>query len=55
MGQSSPNRPSLFELLAEEQLRDLFHPVVRYALSVSQTTGFSASRLGGNLPEDGWR
>lgn len=27
-------RPSLFELLAQEQLRDLLHPVVRYVLSV---------------------
>ncbi|KAI9638709.1 Pex12 amino terminal region-domain-containing protein [Dioszegia hungarica] len=26
-------RPSLFELLAEEQLRDVLHPVVRYVLS----------------------
>ena len=31
---SSPDRPSLFELLADEQLRDLFHPVIRYVLSV---------------------
>lgn len=31
----SPDRPSLFELLADEQLRDLFHPVIRYVLSVS--------------------
>lgn len=28
-------KPSIFELLAEEQLRDLLHPVVRYVLSVS--------------------
>ena len=28
-------RPSLFELLAQEQLRDLLHPVFRYILSVS--------------------
>ncbi|WVF68357.1 hypothetical protein IAT40_003122 [Kwoniella sp. CBS 6097] len=27
------SRPSLFDLLAQEQLRDLFHPVVRYVLS----------------------
>ncbi|WWC92657.1 uncharacterized protein L201_007616 [Kwoniella dendrophila CBS 6074] len=26
-------RPSLFDLLAQDQLRDLFHPVVRYFLS----------------------
>jgi len=34
---SSPvslERPSLFELLAEEQLRQLFHPITRYVLSV---------------------
>lgn len=28
-------RPSLFDLLAQEQLRDLLHPVFRYVLSVS--------------------
>ena len=38
-GPSSPNRPSIFELLAEDQLRDLFHPVVRYVLSVSLRAG----------------
>ncbi|WWC73836.1 uncharacterized protein I206_107808 [Kwoniella pini CBS 10737] len=27
------DRPSLFDLLAQDQLRDLFHPVVRYVLS----------------------
>ncbi|WVR07920.1 hypothetical protein IAU60_004963 [Kwoniella sp. DSM 27419] len=27
------SRPSLFDLLAQEQLRELFHPVVRYVLS----------------------
>lgn len=31
----SHDRPSLFELLAEEQLKDLYHPVIRYVLSVS--------------------
>jgi peroxin-12 len=35
-------RPSLFELLAQEQLRDLLHPVVRYVLSVG--TQFSIQR-----------
>jgi len=55
MRQPSPNRPSLFELLAEEQLRDLFHPVVRYVLSVSQTAGFSFSRWGGKLAGGGWK
>ncbi|GAA6012955.1 hypothetical protein JCM10207_008394 [Rhodosporidiobolus poonsookiae] len=29
-----PHRPSLFELAAQEQLRDLLSPVVRYVLSV---------------------
>jgi hypothetical protein len=31
----SHDRPSLFELLAEEQLKDLYHPVIRYVLSAS--------------------
>jgi hypothetical protein len=31
----SHSRPSLFELIAQDQLRDLLHPVVRYVLSVS--------------------
>ncbi|KIY34203.1 peroxin-12 [Cryptococcus gattii E566] len=30
---SNVNAPSLFDLLAQEQLRDLFHPVLRYILS----------------------
>ncbi|GAA5919352.1 hypothetical protein JCM1841_004357 [Sporobolomyces salmonicolor] len=32
--QSDPYRPSLFELAAQDQLRDLLSPVVRYVLSV---------------------
>ncbi|GAA5833839.1 hypothetical protein JCM11251_005982 [Rhodosporidiobolus azoricus] len=32
--QQDPHRPSLFELAAQEQLRDLLSPVVRYVLSV---------------------
>ncbi|WVQ66195.1 uncharacterized protein L199_004374 [Kwoniella botswanensis] len=28
-----PSRPSIFDLLAQDQLRELFHPVVRYVLS----------------------
>ncbi|WVW87080.1 hypothetical protein I302_109137 [Kwoniella bestiolae CBS 10118] len=28
-----PTRPSIFDLLAQDQLRELFHPVVRYVLS----------------------
>ncbi|GAA5900875.1 hypothetical protein JCM6882_007687 [Rhodosporidiobolus microsporus] len=32
--QQDPYRPSLFELAAQEQLRDLLSPVVRYVLSV---------------------
>ncbi|BGP13626.1 hypothetical protein JCM10213_007802 [Rhodosporidiobolus nylandii] len=31
---SDPHRPSLFELAAQDQLRDLLSPVVRYVLSV---------------------
>ncbi|GAA6013100.1 hypothetical protein JCM11491_005182 [Sporobolomyces phaffii] len=32
--QNDPHRPSLFELAAQDQLRDLLSPVVRYVLSV---------------------
>lgn len=32
--QTDPHRPSLFELAAQDQLRDLLSPVVRYVLSV---------------------
>ena len=39
---ASPNRPSLFDLLAEDQLRDLLHPVVHYVLTVSQFQSSSA-------------
>ncbi|OCF73354.1 hypothetical protein I204_06586 [Kwoniella mangroviensis CBS 8886] len=30
---TDPSRPSIFDLLAQDQLRELFHPVVRYVLS----------------------
>ncbi|ORX37527.1 Pex12 amino terminal region-domain-containing protein [Kockovaella imperatae] len=32
-GPSNPHRPSIFEFLGQDQLRDLFHPVIRYILS----------------------
>jgi hypothetical protein len=32
---SDPLRPSLFELVAQEQLRDLLQPALKYVLSVS--------------------
>ena len=34
---SSPLRPSIFEVIADEQLRELFNPVVKYVLSVSSS------------------
>lgn len=37
------SKPSVFELLAQEQLRDLLHPVFRYILSVSRSSGPSIS------------
>ena len=30
-----PHRPSLFELVAQEQLRDLLQPALKYVLAVS--------------------
>jgi hypothetical protein len=32
---SDPYKPSLFELVAQEQLRDLLQPAMKYVLSVS--------------------
>ena len=32
-------KPNLFELVAQDQLRDLLHPVVRYVLTVSSPSG----------------
>lgn len=37
------SKPSVFELLAQEQLRDLLHPVFRYILSVSSGSVSSIS------------
>ncbi len=34
IGGGSPYRPSLFELVAQEQLRDLLQPALKYVLSV---------------------
>lgn len=31
---TDPSRPSLFELVAQEQLRDLLQPAMKYVLSV---------------------
>jgi hypothetical protein len=33
-----PLKPSLFELIAQEQLRDLLQPALKYVLSVWPTT-----------------
>lgn len=32
---SDPFKPSLFELIAQEQLRDLLQPALKYVLAVS--------------------
>ncbi len=48
---TSHSRPSLFELLAQEQLRDLLHPVVRYILSVGNLV-FRLSREGSDNADD---
>jgi hypothetical protein len=36
-------RPSIFELTAQEQLRDLLQPAVKYVLAVSAQSPFRAS------------
>ena len=38
-----PLKPSLFELVAQEQLRDLLQPAVKYVLSVSHLNRGSLS------------
>ena len=43
---SDPSRPSIFELVAQEQLRDLLQPALKYVLSVCFTfTQNSSDRL----------
>lgn len=37
-GGENPLKPSLFELIAQEQLRDLLQPALKYVLSVCLTT-----------------
>ena len=39
VGGADPLRPSLFELIAQEQLRDLLQPALKYVLSVSAGFG----------------
>ena len=39
IGGADPLRPSLFELIAQEQLRDLLQPALKYVLSVSAGSG----------------
>jgi hypothetical protein len=34
-------KPSLFELVAQEQLRDLLQPALKYVLAVSTSNGLS--------------
>jgi hypothetical protein len=38
-----PLKPSLFELVAQEQLRDLLQPALKYVLSVSPSITTSQS------------
>ena len=49
---ASHDRPSLFELLAEDQLRDLLHPVVKYVLTVRISHLRWGSLTGSTLPTD---
>lgn len=35
LGGSDPYKPSIFELIGQEQLRDLLQPALKYVLSVS--------------------
>ena len=49
---ASHDRPSLFELLAEDQLRDLLHPVVKYVLTVRAIYLKRGSLTGSTLPTD---
>lgn len=39
VGGGNPYKPSLFELVAQEQLRDLLQPALKYVLSVSPRVG----------------
>lgn len=41
---TDPLKPSLFELVAQEQLRDLLQPALKYVLAVSALVG-SAHRV----------
>ena len=36
-----PLKPSLFELVAQEQLRDLLQPALKYVLSVSRVVPYA--------------
>ncbi len=40
-----PQKPSLFELVAQEQLRDLLQPALKYVLSVRIIAPWYLSRL----------
>jgi len=42
---TDPLKPSLFELVAQEQLRDLLQPALKYVLAVSTSNGSSKSRF----------
>jgi hypothetical protein len=42
---SDPLKPSLFELVAQEQLRDLLQPALKYVLAVSSVCLSTLSRV----------
>lgn len=48
---NDPSRPSLFELVAQEQLRDLLQPALKYVLAV----GILASRFWFHIPDNAHR
>lgn len=41
---NGPSRPSIFELVAQEQLRDLLQPALKYVLSVSCSNALAEAR-----------
>lgn len=45
-----PFRPSLFELIAQEQLKDLLQPSLKYVLGVISTINILALKLTKSTP-----
>jgi hypothetical protein len=44
--QEDASRPSLFELIAQEKLREMLQPAVQYVLAVSYSTRLSTGLFG---------